>query len=355
MGKREVEWLKQNKIIPIAQQHVECYKKILVNCLRLTNQKVLILGDYGFEGKRISPIISSAYYLAARDLGMDANLIFEHPKTKGEVAELEIITALEGLGEGNAVIMNMTNRMGSLRGISKSFRAFAREREHRFISTSSLELPTSYLKYFIASTDIDYIALQETGQRIKEALDDGNEVHCTTEAGTDLYYDIKGHEAVSADGRYGGPGMGGNLPSGEVYVPCRGKRVNGRIVIDGSTRNRFSTIVIGKNPITLDIEDGKVVNIEGGEEAKLLEASYEWAEKRAKYPWGIRRVGEFGIGINPKAELIGSMVLDEKVIGTAHIATGSNYWFGGSIYAIIHLDQVFKNPKIFIDDNEITV
>jgi hypothetical protein len=31
------------------------------------------------------------------------------------------------------------------------------------------------------------------------------------------------------------------------------------------------------------------------------------------------------------------------------VGIGSNYWFGGNIYAIIHLDQVFKKPKIKFD------
>ena len=43
------------------------------------------------------------------------------------------------------------------------------------------------------------------------------------------------------------------------------------------------------------------------------------------------------------------MVLDEKARNTAHIAIGSNYWFGGDIYTFLHLDQVMKNPKIYVD------
>ena len=43
------------------------------------------------------------------------------------------------------------------------------------------------------------------------------------------------------------------------------------------------------------------------------------------------------------------MIVDDKSLGTAHIGIGSNYWFGGDIYAIIHLDQVFKNPAVYFD------
>jgi len=48
-------------------------------------------------------------------------------------------------------------------------------------------------------------------------------------------------------------------------------------------------------------------------------------------------------------------IIDEKAHNTAHIAIGSNYWFGGSIYAAIHLDQIFRNPKIYVDGRELRI
>ena len=59
--------------------------------------------------------------------------------------------------------------------------------------------------------------------------------------------------------------------------------------------------------------------------------------------------------MNPKAKIIGAMIIDDKTLGTAHIGIGSNYWFGGNIYAIIHLDQVFRNPKIYLDGKVLKV
>jgi len=47
------------------------------------------------------------------------------------------------------------------------------------------------------------------------------------------------------------------------------------------------------------------------------------------------------------------MIMDDKVKGTGHIGIGSNYWFGGSIYAITHFDQVFRNPRIALDDKQL--
>ena len=83
--------------------------------------------------------------------------------------------------------------------------------------------------------------------------------------------------------------------------------------------------------------------------ADLLEKTFQKYEDRAKYPYRVRHIGELGIGINPGAVLMGSTIMDEKVLGTAHIAVGSNYWFGGDIKTIFHGDQIFKNPRIFLD------
>ena len=188
----------------------------------------------------------------------------------------------------------------------------------------------------------------QTIKKLKKQFDGAEEINITTNAGTDLYYNVKGINSISADGNYTEPGSGGNLPAGEVYAPPNGKRVEGKIVIDGSSRVQNGTILV-KEAITLKIEEGNITEISGGKEAKELENTLNWAASVAKHPGSVRRICELGIGLNPKAKIIGATIVDDKVLGTAHIGIGSNYWFGGNIYAIIHLDQVFRNPKIEFD------
>ena len=122
----------------------------------------------------------------------------------------------------------------------------------------------------------------------------------------------------------------------------------GKIVIDGSSRVQNGTILI-KEPIILKIKNGNIAEIAGSKEAKELENTLNWAASIAKHPGSIRRICELGIGLNPKAKIIGATLVDDKALGTAHVGIGSNYWFGGNIYAIIHLDQVFRNPRIYFD------
>ena len=206
----------------------------------------------------------------------------------------------------------------------------------------------------IATLDIYYKSVQQNCERIIEIIDKGNELHITTELGTDLKINIKGKKALSVDGKYNVPGSGGNVPIGEVYTPGRGKFIEGKVVIDLSSRTKECTQLI-KEPITLEIKNGTVTSITGGKEAENLKDTIYWAHENSEFPWGVKRIGELGIGLNPNAKIIGSMNIDEKVVGTAHVAIGSNYWFGGTIYSIIHLDQVFNNPKIKVDGKLLSV
>jgi len=125
-------------------------------------------------------------------------------------------------------------------------------------------------------------------------------------------------------------------------------RVSGKVVIDCSSRNRESTMLV-REPITMIIDKGEVKEIRGGREAKAILDSLRYADENGKNDWGHRMIGEVGIGLNPSARICGSMIIDEKVMGTAHVALGSNHWFGGHIYSSIHLDQVFKDPEITVD------
>ena len=323
-------------------------------CLRIRNEEVLILGDVGYDGNPLAPIVTASYYLAAQEMGFKVGLIVQEPKIRGDDADEEIVKELKNLGKGKVLIMALSSRLRKLDDLG-SFRTYIKENDHRFVSSTSLGgLVLEDLPALIKAIDIDYDALKKKGQLLKEKMDKGEKIRITTPAGTDITMNIKGKIAINNCGDYAKPGKGGNIPAGEVYIPPKWKHVEGKAVIDGSCAYRLGTQII-KEPITLTIEKDEVVKIEGGKEADLLRETLDWATKKSKFPWGVRRIGELGIGTNPGSVITGSTVIDEKTYGTAHIAIGSNYWFGGTIYAIIHLDQIFKDPKIEIDGEEIEV
>ncbi len=344
-----LKWLKEHNLYDLASRAAFSIKKIFTPCLAVNNEKVLIIGDVGYENRNVAAVLSGAYYLAAEQLKLDTKLILQNVKSRGDISDEDVIQNLSGLKTGNVIILNMSDKLGNIQELGKSFRRWVAKKNHRFVSAMSLgDLATSNIDLILNAMDVNYKPLQTQHEILRQKLEQAKEVHITTPAGTDLYYNKDGIKAIAADGNYTAPGTGGNLPAGEIYSPPNGKKVEGKVVIDGSSRTHDHTILI-KKPIELKIENGDIVEVKGGEEAKQLENTLKWAASVAKNPGNVRRICELGIGLNPKASIIGAMIVDDKTLGTAHIGIGSNYWFGGSIYAIIHLDQVFKNPTIYLD------
>jgi len=344
-----LNWLKKNNLYELSEKLSFQIKKVFAPCLNVKDEKILVVGDTGLGNKNIAAVMSGAYYLAAQQLKLDAKIVFQKVKSRGDVADEDVVSSLSELQEGNVIILNMSDKLGNIKDLGKSFRRWVRKKNHRFVSAMSLgDLNTDKIGQIIEAMDVSYKPFQASHEKLRQLFDETDEIHITTDAGTDFYYNIKGINGISADGNYTASGSGGNLPAGEVYAPPNGKRIEGKIVIDGSSRVQNGTIV-AKEPITLKVEDGNIIEISGGKEAKELENTLNWAASVAKHPGSVRRICELGIGLNPKAKIIGATIVDDKVLGTAHIGIGSNYWFGGNIYAIIHLDQVFKNPKIEFD------
>ena len=344
-----LKWLRQNNLYDLSAKTAMSLKRIFTPCLGVKDEKVLIVGDIGYENRNVAAVLSGAYYLAAEQLKLDAKLILQEIKSRGDVSDEDVVGNLSELQAGNIIILNMSDKLGNIKELGKSFRRWVAKKNHRFVSAMSLgDLATSNIELILNAIDVNYKPFQAQHEEIRQRIENAKEIHITTPAGTDLHYDKSGIKAISADGNYTIPGTGGNLPAGEVYSPPNGKRIEGKVVIDGSSRTHEHTILI-REPIELTIKNGEIVDIKGGEESRQLEKTLKWAASVAKNPGNVRRICELGIGLNPKASIIGAMIVDDKTLGTAHIGIGSNYWFGGNIYAIIHLDQVFKNPTIYLD------
>ncbi|RMF54939.1 hypothetical protein D6745_03700 [Candidatus Woesearchaeota archaeon] len=345
--KEYLRLLEKRSLLKTVKTHYPVFINVLKECLKPKGEEVLIIGDLGYPRKEAAPLLAGCYALAAKNLNLDLKVGIQDPKKKGEKAAAHIEESLLELPPNNIIIALTSNMLGSMVEI-KSFRKFTKKRKHKFLSASDLsQLSTKNFPLLVKSIDVDYKEMRKTGNTLKKIFTNAHELHITSPSGTDLYFNVKGMKAKANNGDYQKVGTGGNIPCGETYIPPRGKKVYGKVVIDGSMRTKSGTTLL-KSPIKMKIEEGEVVSIKG-EKARLLESTLKWAYTKAKHPWGIRRIGEFGLGFNPNADIIGPTVVNEKALGTAHVAIGSNAWFGGSIYAIIHLDQVFRNPKVFAD------
>jgi leucyl aminopeptidase (aminopeptidase T) len=342
-----VLWLKKNNLFNRCASYAQKLKVVFTECLQTRDEDVLVIGDTGLAEHQVAPIFAGACFLAARALNHNAKLVFQD--AINERTEEEVKKHLERVRPESAIVLATSGKIGSISKVGKPFKQLCKEKRLRYTSTPSLgTLKTSMIDSLVSSVCLDYASLRKVHGDVKRIIDAGDIMHIRTKAGTDLSVPIKGCTAVASDGLFTRLGYGGNLPAGEVFIAPMRDRVSGKVVIDCSSRNRETTMLI-KEPITLIIENGEVKKILGGKEARALEQSLIYADQNGKNDWGHRMIGEVGIGLNPNAKVCGSMIIDEKVMGTAHVALGSNHWFGGNIYSSIHLDQVFKNPEITVD------
>ncbi|NQV08666.1 aminopeptidase [Candidatus Woesearchaeota archaeon] len=350
MNKQDLfNFLRREKLLKTVDDNYMCFMNVFQTSLNVSKEDVLIVFDKGYKNKRVPAIIAGCYAKAAEELGLNYKLSMQKPKLISEEADDNVIQDMLSLKDKSVLAIAISGKIGQMKSIGNSFRRFVKQHKHRFVSTSGLvDMPSSMFSSIIKSINVDYALMAKKGSNIKELLDKAAEIHVMTRKGTDLLYGVEGMKSISNDGLYTKPGMGGNIPAGEVYVPCNDRNVNGKIVIDGSMKVRDKTILL-KKPVTLFVKDGEITKIKGNGEGLEIAKTLDWAHKTSKHPWGIKRIGELGIGINPNAKIVGPTIINEKTLGTAHFAIGSNAWFGGNIYSKIHLDQVITEPMIRID------
>jgi leucyl aminopeptidase (aminopeptidase T) len=187
-------------------------------------------------------------------------------------------------------------------------------------------------------SQVDLLQMKARTNMFADILDQGRRVLLTSKKGTSLAFSIA--ERV-AHGRkasiFDQPGYWGNIPCGEAFIAPIEDSVNGTLVIDAS----IAGIGLVDRDAIFQIEKGKVVEIEGGGAARRFEALLDDSSKR--------QVAEFGIGTNDKAEITGTTLEDEKVLGTCHIAFGNNRFFGGTSQVDFHIDCVMRAPTIVVD------
>ncbi|MGB2599854.1 MAG: aminopeptidase [Candidatus Omnitrophota bacterium] len=189
--------------------------------------------------------------------------------------------------------------------------------------------------------DIDYGALKEESRRVYEILKQTTKVRVTTELGTDITLAVGQGGFFGQDGgSFDYPGAYGNLPEGEVsFSPAT---CNGAYVVDAS----FPDLGLLDSPLTFKVKDGKVYEITGSRAEEVIQRLDRVGPKAYV-------VAELGIGLNPKAKIIGNILEDEKVIGTVHIAVGNNLSYGGNNDVPLHLDGVITSPDMYVDGKRI--
>lgn len=189
--------------------------------------------------------------------------------------------------------------------------------------------------------DADFRELKPICQKIAAAFTAGSKVRLTCPAGTDLTMDIQGRRG-NALYCIVEPGEFSPVPNVEANVSPVEGTANGRIVVNASIP--YLGIGVLDEPIYVDVENGFITKIEGGRQADILRRDLESHNDKNSF-----NIAELGVGLNPKCKLIGIMLEDEGVLGTAHIGIGTSITLGGVVKAPCHYDLLLWDPKIEVD------
>lgn len=186
----------------------------------------------------------------------------------------------------------------------------------------------------------DYREVKRISDNLVDQINQGEWVHLTTPEGTDLRFSIKNRRGYSLSGYATNPGEFSGLPDGEAAcAPLEG-------TAEGVIINPYmiEDIDIVKDPLRIEIKKGLVTSVEGGREAQALLNVLAIAGDSG------RNIAEFAFGTNPACRLIGKSREDKKKLGTAHIAIGDSKSLGGTVDCYMHMDIMFLQPTISIDE-----
>lgn len=178
--------------------------------------------------------------------------------------------------------------------------------------------------------------LSAVQQRLVDYLN-GKEKVRVVGPNADLTLSVAGRTFLNSDGRR-------NMPSGEIFTGPVEESVNGWV------RFTYPAIYSGREVegIELRFEGGKVVEATAKKNEAFLHSVLETDA-------GARYLGEFAIGTNKGIQkFTRSILFDEKISGTIHMAVGASYpETGGRNQSAVHWDMICDmrdGGQIFIDD-----
>ena len=303
----------------MSNQIYEAAKTSIGACMGLKKgEKFLILTDTGMMD------LAKEFVQAGNDLGFETSMVCGPAQISGEMPAL----AGAALEKADACMMITTGSFTHTKG-----RADATARGCRIAS-----MPGITAEIVKDTLNADYDEVEQRGTILAEKLTACKEIHITTAAGTDLTIYADGRTGIADTGKLTEPGAFGNLPAGEAMVAPIETRGDGKLVVDGV----ICDFKVMEDPLTLTFKNGRIVNIEG-KDAADFEAFVSQFEDTA------RNICEFGIGTNPKCQIIGNGLVDEKVFGTIHIACGNNLFMGGQQDCDMHYDMIIKAPTVCLD------
>jgi aminopeptidase len=183
---------------------------------------------------------------------------------------------------------------------------------------------TEFEDFLYGACLLDWSAERTRMSRYADRFDAAEEVRISAH-GTDLILSLAGRKGFVDAG-------GANIPGGEFFYSPIEDSASGTIAF-----TEFPAVYGGREVqgIRLRFEDGKVVDASADANEPFLFEMLDLDE-------GARRLGELGIGCNPRiTQHMKNTLFDEKIDGTVHLALGNGLpEVGGENISQLHWDIV---------------
>jgi leucyl aminopeptidase (aminopeptidase T) len=197
----------------------------------------------------------------------------------------------------------------------------------------------AYADLFWRSLDLDYGVLRERGTRVAGLLRGAREVRITSPKGTEVTMSIEGRQPDLDVGVVTPEAPFTNLPAGEVCLAPIETSANGVVVFDVA-------FLDGRwvEDLAVEFTGGVARGVRAARGLDLFNDTIASASGAGNV------IGELGIGLNNEVTApCGNMLLDEKILGTIHIAVGDNTFMGGVNDSSLHWDLLVMSPTVTVD------
>lgn len=197
---------------------------------------------------------------------------------------------------------------------------------------------------------INWPTLKEFQIRITEMTQKAKRMKIATSAGTEVNFENDTNRPVLCEAGFAHT-PGAHFLGGQIgWAPIE-ETINGTIVFDGSfSGGGQANLGILKEPITLVIEQGKIVKLEGGKEAKFVESWLASFNDPNMY-----NMAHVCYGFNPGAKLTGVCLEDERIWGSTEWGIG----YQGPMFeakagsAPTHADGICLHSSVWLDDVQV--
>jgi leucyl aminopeptidase (aminopeptidase T) len=210
-------------------------------------------------------------------------------------------------------------------------------------------LSTDQLIRCIGQVDIDaQIAFQE---KVVELTKAAKRMKIVNRAGTDV--EFENHPDRPFANEHIADTPGGHFLTGQIGWAPQEETIKGTLAFDGAiSGGGEADIGVVTEPVLYDVEKGRVKEIRGGKEARIIKKWFEKLDDPNMY-----LAAHVCYGFNPNARIGSSTTEDERVWGSTEWGFGYQgpmYSGGKPRVAASHIDGISLGCSVYLEDKPIT-